>query len=129
MLRQTLLFALIVLPIGVFAQSNTASIDFDTTFHDFGDIHQGEVAEHVFTFTNTGKVPVKISHIATTCGCTAPEWPKKPIPPNQSEEIVVRFDSSGKSGIQQKGITLFSNVEHGRIQLKIRANVLPQKNR
>jgi hypothetical protein len=57
------------------------SIAFEADFHDFGEISEGTVAEHVFTFTNEGDGPLIISNAQGSCGCTVPIWPRNPIAP------------------------------------------------
>ena len=49
--------------------------------------------EHVFEFENVGNEPLILSDVRTTCGCTAPEWPREPIAP--------RNQVKDQSGIQQ----------------------------
>jgi len=104
-----------------------AEIAFDIMQHDFGDIHQGDVVEHIFKFENTGNEPLILNNVLTTCGCTAPEWPREPIAPGEQSEIKVRFDSSGKMGRQNKIITVRSNARDSDHRLKIIAMVLPKK--
>ena len=107
-------------------------IAFEETAHEFGDISQGDVVEYVFAFENTGTEPLVITDVKTTCGCTAPEWPRDPIASGQSSELKVRFNSAGKSGRQNKVITVISNAITSSSQVKITANVLvkeTEKNR
>jgi hypothetical protein len=62
---------------GVPDTSKIAKIEFDEpTFH-FGTVNEGEIVEHEFHFTNTGKVALLISDAKATCGCTIPEIPKE----------------------------------------------------
>ena len=104
-----------------------AQIVFDHTSFDFKDMYQGERAEHVFKFTNTGNSPLILSNVLTTCGCTAPEWPKGPIPPGGEGEIKIVFDAAGKMGRQNKIITVRSNSRSGDVRLRISVMVLPSK--
>ncbi len=104
-----------------------AQITFDHTSFDFKDLYQGEKAEHVFKFTNTGNTPLILSNVLTTCGCTAPEWPKDPISPGGEGTIKIVFDSSTKMGRQNKIITVRSNSRSGDFRLRISAMVLPPK--
>ncbi|MCK5700296.1 MAG: DUF1573 domain-containing protein, partial [Cyclobacteriaceae bacterium] len=81
-----MLFVLFFLSEGIKAQeinepdtSVYAQIEIEEADHDFGDIHQGGKVEHTFNFINSGTAPLIINNVLTTCGCTAPEWPKEPI--------------------------------------------------
>ena len=116
---------------GAIAQeaTQTASgpeITFSETEFQFGDIHQGDKVEHVFAFENTGTEPLIITNVQTTCGCTAPNWPRDPIAPGQSSEIKVVFNSTGKMGMQRKVITVISNAVSPSAKLMIVSNVLPK---
>jgi len=88
-----------------------AVITFDKKTHDFGDIMQGDKVEHTFYFTNTGNEPLIITNVQVTCGCTTPKgWPREPIPPGGKGELTVSFNSAGKSGRQNKPVTVVSNA-------------------
>jgi hypothetical protein len=95
---------------GMLDSTKVAKLTFLETTYDFGEIQEGEVAEHVFQFTNTGKVPLIISDARSTCGCTVPEWSKEPILPGENSEIKVRFNSTNKSGQQNKPVTITANT-------------------
>lgn len=85
-------------------------INFQEEFHDFGEVPEGEVVEHTFTFTNEGDGPLIISNAAGSCGCTVPEWPRQPIAPGQQGQIKVSFNSKGRAGRQDKRVTLTTNA-------------------
>lgn len=104
---------------------SNAKIEFKEKTHDFGDITEGQSVTYSFEFTNTGTEPLMILNVQTTCGCTAPEWPKKPIPPGESGSIVVTFNSTKKMGRINKVITVFTNGQKPEEKLKIVTNVLP----
>lgn len=119
---------------GAWAQDDTTSdpvsgpmISFGEKTFDFGDITQGDKVEHVFTFENTGTEPLIITNVQTTCGCTAPEWPRDPVIPGQKSSIKVVFNSTGKMGRQNKVITVQSNAVSPNNQVSIVTNVLPKK--
>lgn len=129
----TSLFALIQLV--AFAQKpvvqkplSNANIQFAEKQHEFGDVVQGQSVSHKFTFTNTGTEPLILLNVQTTCGCTAPEWSKKPIPPGEGGEILITFNSAKKMGRQNKVITVYTNGQKPEEKLKIVANVLPPPN-
>lgn len=120
------LLSLVTVPV-LRAQENPQAPQFvfEESRHDFGDIKQGNKVSHTFHFTNNGKTPLIISKVITTCGCTAPEYPKDPVPPGGKGSIKITFDSTGKVGKQNKVITILSNAEDQKQRLTIMASVLP----
>jgi len=107
---------------------SNANIEFAEKQHDFGDVVKGETVSHSFSFKNTGTEPLIILNVQTTCGCTAPIWPKEAIPPGESGNILVNFNSAKKIGRQNKIITVYSNGQRPEDKLKIVCNVLPDTN-
>ena len=99
---------------------------FQETEYDFGTINEGDVVEHIFKFTNTGKAPLVIVSAKGSCGCTVPEWPKEPIAPGATGEMLVKFNSNGKPNLQNKQVTITANTEAGKEILKIKAMVTPK---
>jgi hypothetical protein len=111
------------------AKKDGPVITFDKKTHDFGDINQGDKVEHIFHFTNTGTEPLIITNVQVSCGCTTPKgWKRDPIPPGGKSEISISFNSAGKSGMQNKPITIVSNAvnEDGNV-VSFTANVLEKK--
>ncbi len=102
------------------------TVDFAETTHEFGTIAEGDVVEHTFVFTNTGDTPLIIQDAQTTCGCTVPKKPEAPVPPGETGEIQVRFNSQGKAGVQNKAVTITANTEPATTRLFIKANVTPK---
>jgi hypothetical protein len=84
---------------------------FEQESYDFGNITQGEKVAHTYFFTNTGKSNLIITSAQGSCGCTVPEYPKKPIAPGEKASIEVVFDSEGKSGKQHKTVTILANTQ------------------
>ncbi|MBX7152442.1 DUF1573 domain-containing protein [bacterium] len=91
------------------AQQNGPVIQFENKTHDFGKIVEGEMAEHVFKFTNTGSDSLKISHVQASCGCTAALLSSMAVAPGESGEIKATFNSKGRVGKARKTITVTSN--------------------
>lgn len=95
--------------------------------YDFGTLAEGDTVEHVFAFTNTGEFPLIINNITASCGCTTPEWPQEPVAPGEKSSVRVRFNSRGKSGVQNKTITIFANTDPSMTDLHFKALVNPRK--
>ncbi|MEQ9404450.1 MAG: DUF1573 domain-containing protein [Cyclobacteriaceae bacterium] len=104
-------------------------ISFSENSFDFGDIVQGDKVEHIFEFENVGTESLILSDVRTTCGCTAPEWPREPIAPGETGQLKVVFNSTGKMSIQNKIVTIMSNAVNNPARVKIMANVLKDPNR
>ena len=98
---------------------NVAKMTFKEHHFDFGEIPEGEVVTHEYEFTNTGKVPLVITHGNSTCGCTVPEWPKEAIKPGGKGTIKVKFDTFGKAGPQAKPITIVANTYPSKNMLEL----------
>ena len=65
-----------------------------------------------------------VSAAAGSCGCTIPEWPKEPIKPGKEGKVNVIFSSEGKSGIQEKSITIITNCEPSTRIVKIKTDIV-----
>jgi hypothetical protein len=78
--------------------------------YDFGIIKQGEKATHEYKIKNIGNSDLLITSAKGSCGCTVPEWPREPIKPGNEASIKVTFDSKGKTGKQNKRVTLMTNA-------------------
>ena len=101
----------------------TPDFKFNETAFDFGNINEGDVVEHTFSFTNAGQAPLIISNAAGSCGCTIPKWPKEPIPVGGTGEILVQFNSANKPGVQNKTVTITANTYPKITKLNIKALV------
>ena len=98
-------------------------LSFEQPVFDFGQVESGEVVEHTFSFKNSGEGPLIITNATASCGCTVPSWPKEPIEPNGSGEIRIRFDSKGKSGNQNKTVTIMANTQPSKTTLTVKGIV------
>lgn len=103
-----------------------ARITFEQAEFDFGTVNEGDVVEHTFKFTNTGKVPLTILKCRSSCGCTVPEWPEEPIPPGGIGEITAKFNTEGKTREQKKSITVTANTypNESKVMLKGMVNAV-----
>lgn len=98
--------------------------EFADETHDFGTITQGEKISYSFRFKNSGKTDLIISSAKGSCGCTVPEYPKSPIASGKEGKIDVVFDSDGKSGKQNKTVTLVANTYPSTKALTITGEVI-----
>ena len=99
--------------------------DGDGINHDFGTLKEGDKVTHVYKFKNTGAVPLIIETVRPSCGCTAPNWSKEPIPVGGTGEVEVVFDSKGKPNAQNKTVTVTANTWPQSTVLRFKAFVTP----
>lgn len=104
--------------------SDLPEIKFEEEEFNFGKITQGEIVSHAFKFKNTGNNNLIISGASGSCGCTVPHWPDEPVKASQENSINVVFSSEGKSGYQEKTITIVTNCEPATRILKIKTEII-----
>lgn len=103
-------------------------MSFENDVHDFGKLINGEVVSYIFKFKNTGGSDLVISSASSSCGCTVPEFSREPIKPGESGQISVTFNSEGRSGFQNKSITIVSNTQPREKIIYIKAKVVDTEN-
>lgn len=100
-----------------------ATIEWEEMSHDFGEIPYNKPIKVNFSFKNPGMIPLIISDVKTSCGCTVADYPKQPITSGASGTISVTFDAKSP-GYQSKTITVFSNSQEGLTKLYIKGVVV-----
>ena len=84
-------------------------IEVDDRVFDFGERDAGDVVEHAFTLTNSGKETLLINRVLTSCSCTTAETTSKSIPPGGSAELNVKLDLHSLRGPQNRSVLVQSN--------------------
>lgn len=101
---------------------NAPVVEFEKLVHDYGEMEQHGNGKCEFKFTNTGKEPLILSNVRSSCGCTVPEWPRQPILPGQSDVIKVKYDTK-RIGTINKSVHVYSNAKKSPISLKIKGKI------
>jgi len=119
------------------AQTPSAGADtvpvlvFDSDVHDFGTVSEKDkYAVHSFSFTNTGKSPLVVNNVTSSCGCTATNWTKTPVDPGKTGIVTLTYSTVGRVGAINKVATVFTNEEGGfkRHRLSITGTVVEKPN-
>lgn len=126
MKRLLLIICLVSFVIPINSQEKNAEISFSETIIDYGTIENGVDGKRTFEFKNIGNAPLIFSRIFSSCGCTIPKKPEKPIQPGESGIIEVEYDTK-RTGLFQKAITVNSNAKTPNIILRIKGEVLPEQ--
>jgi hypothetical protein len=101
---------------------NAQEFKFESETIDYGKIDKGANGERIFTFSNIGDQPIIIKNIQSSCGCTVPKKPEKPIMPGEKGEIKVSYDTNRVGGFS-KSITIFSNTTEAAKVIRIKGIV------
>ncbi len=104
------------------ADPNGPAIKFEKQTIDYGIIDKGSDGTREFKFTNTGKAPLKIKSVKSTCGCTIPTYPKNEIMPGESAVINVKYNTN-RAGRFSKSVSIFTNTVPERSVLRIKGEV------
>ncbi|HAX49712.1 MAG TPA: DUF1573 domain-containing protein [Ignavibacteria bacterium] len=107
-------------------KSHPPVITFTEEKINMGDVQQGPQVNGEFEFKNTGHSVLVIKKITAACGCTglvADE--KKEYQPGETGKIKFTFNTEGRSGINEKTITVESNdLAHPTKIVTFSANIL-----
>ncbi len=107
---------------------NGPRIEFSSEAWDFKEIDYKAPCEHVFKIRNAGKDTLRIRSTASSCGCTVPSMARKNIPPGESEELKVTYDSNRK-GTFHKTVTVSSNDKaRSSVVLSIEGDIVSEVN-
>jgi hypothetical protein len=106
------------------AMRDTTSVQVLDSIYNFGIIKEGTLVEHDFVFRNTGNKPLVFPQDPiTSCGCTVPKKPERPVMPGDTSVIKVVFNSKGKSDRVTKKVTVISNAHPSFPQLILTGDV------
>lgn len=102
------------------------AFEWDATEHDFGTINESDEVSYTYKFKNTGEAPLIIESVRPSCGCTAPNWTKTPIPVGGEGFVDVKFNSKGKKNAQNKTVTVTANTWPKQTVLRFKTFVTPK---
>ncbi|MEM6347562.1 MAG: DUF1573 domain-containing protein [Bacteroidota bacterium] len=92
--------------------------------YDFKSVPAGTKVTYQFKFKNTGDAPLALTNVKPSCGCTTPSYSKEEVAPGEEGYIDVAFNTTGKTGIQSKTVTVTGNFEGNLSQvLRIKGEV------
>ena len=101
----------------------SAIFSWEETAHNFGTVKSGTSVEHSFTFVNKGSVPLIISSVKASCGCTVADYSKEPVEPGQEGFVKATYTAS-KPGIFTKTVTVTANTSEEQMVLSIKGEVV-----
>lgn len=125
-MKQIILFIIALCAFFPARSEEKNSIQFSETTHNFGYVKEANgPVNYNFEFKNTGKRPVIIYNVRSSCGCTATDYPRNPIKPNEKGKIKLVYNPKSQKGPFDKVVTV--NASSGSVYLRIKGNVIPKK--
>ncbi len=112
-MKKTLAFiTLMMIGYTGFSQSvNTSEVvGFNTLKHSFGKIKQNVPVTYTFQLKNNGSKPLIIEQATAQCGCTTPEYSKKPILKNKISPLKVIFNAANPGPFTKTVTVKFLNI-------------------
>lgn len=81
----------------------------DQPTYDFGKMDDSMEVTHIFVLKNAGDLPLEIKQVSPSQGVTVTGAPKKTVAPDGETRVSAQLSLRGRSGPQQKTITIESN--------------------
>lgn len=103
-------------------KKKSGAVIWDKLEYDFGTIKQDVPAKAVFKLKNKTKLPLLLTTVQASCGCTATGYSKEPIKPGKSTEISATYNAHVK-GPFTKTIAVMTNLSTEQVILRIRGTV------
>jgi hypothetical protein len=115
-----------------FAASSSTDIDSVYWFeriHSFGDVPSGPPASTKFYFINKGNKPISISDVQAGCSCTATEFTKGLISPNDTGYVSAAYKTANTFGFFRKHVDVFFDHKEKKHHLILTGNVDPMRSK
>lgn len=126
-MKKSIFIVFICLHISTFAEAQSNKmLEFNQTTHDFGTFSEDDDSRtYTFRFTNKSDSPVAIAKVTTTCGCTAAQYTRTPVAPQQEGFIKITYNPKGHPGVFKRSVFIDLSGSDKRITLTVEGKVTP----
>lgn len=100
-----------------------ATLSWELTEYDFGQIEKSKPVTAEFKFRNTGTAPLIVISAKGSCGCTVAKYTKGEILPGEYGEVTATYNAA-KVGAFSKTVTVNTNTNNDPFILKIKGEVM-----
>ncbi len=97
-------------------QAKAPALMISTYVIDFARVKKGTKVEQSIIFQNKGKQNLEIRHVQSNCTCLTVATDKKTIKPGESVSLDWAFSTEGRTGTQNKALTIYSNDPRNPVQ-------------
>lgn len=96
-----------------------ALLSLKETEFNFGKIPQGKPVTHIFEIINKSTIPLKISNVHASCGCTTPEWEQgKTVAPGEKTQIKVGYNAAAEGPFNKFITVSYNDTQSKQITIK-----------
>ena len=106
-----------------FTKAQQAHMVFRKESINLGTVALSDTVMLDFEFKNTGKLPLIVHKVETTCGCTLAKKPKKPVLPKEKGVILVRYVAE-EEGRFSRTVTIYNNTKQSPLHLYLYGKVV-----
>lgn len=96
--------------------SKAAVLRMDVSAIDFGRIKEGTILVREVAVRNDGKKDLTIRSLQGNCSCVTGSVESTTLKPGAETKLKIAFATQGRTGIQQKAITIYSNDPRNPVQ-------------
>jgi hypothetical protein len=82
----------------------------------FGNVKAGTILDREVKITNTGKKELTIRHAQSNCSCLTVSPGLRVLKPGQETSVKITLDTKGRSGPQNKSVTIYSTDPQNPVQ-------------
>ncbi|MBQ8223695.1 MAG: DUF1573 domain-containing protein [Bacteroidales bacterium] len=127
-MKRLIVILLVIVALSSNAQNNIKldgpKISFSTLEYNYDTIVKNSDGCCSFEFFNDGSEPLIITSAFSSCGCTVPSWPQKPILPGEKGTIDVKYNTEKEGDFQKLIIVKSNSVEKPKSILRIKGVVV-----
>lgn len=110
------------------SMAQESNLSFESDKWDFGKVaEEGGKVDYLFRFKNNLSYPVVILDIKSGCGCTTPEYSRKPVKPGESGSVKIIFDPMNRPGHFTKSVMVTTSASNVPLRLTIQGEVQPRQ--
>lgn len=83
---------------------------------DFQRLKPNTWVENTVSIQNKGKKNLELRHLQSNCSCLIASYDKRVLKPGETGKITLRLNTEGRSGTQNKAVTIYSNDPRNPVQ-------------
>lgn len=106
-------------------ENEITTLKIEDPVRHYSPVMQGTKQEIALKVTNTGKEPLVLKDVMTSCGCTTAKFPTYAIAPGNSADIELEYDSNKNTGYTAIYTTITANTAEKAHNVFFDINVVP----